>query len=53
MRSLHQVAASQLGIGVWYQKGFERNGILFIRPNHYHPSEAMGRNVQIVIRLFG
>ncbi|MEA1230519.1 hypothetical protein ODQ17_14185 [Acinetobacter sp. IRS14] len=42
MRSLHQVAASQLGIGVWYQKGFEQNGILFIRPNHYHPSEAMG-----------
>lgn len=42
MRSLHQVAASQLGIGVWYQKGFEQNGIFFIRPNHYHPSEAIG-----------
>lgn len=42
MRTLRQVAASQLNIGAWYQKGFEHKGILFIPPAHYHSSEAMG-----------
>ncbi|MCG6036398.1 hypothetical protein [Acinetobacter oleivorans] len=42
MRSLHQVAASQLGIGVWYQKEYEHKGILFTPPNQYHSSEAVG-----------
>jgi len=41
MRSLHQVAASQLGIGVWYQKEYEHKGILFTPPNQYHSSEAV------------
>ncbi|RLZ08823.1 hypothetical protein EAH57_07295 [Acinetobacter sp. 2JN-4] len=42
MRALHQVAASQLGIGVWYQKGYEQKGILFTPPNEYERSEALG-----------
>lgn len=42
MRKFHQVPASQLGIGVWYQKGYEQKGILFTAPNNYHPSEALG-----------
>ncbi|WP_162628515.1 hypothetical protein [Acinetobacter oleivorans] len=43
MKAFPQVAASQLSIGVGYQKGFEHKGILFIPPAHIHFSEAMGR----------
>ena len=30
MRELHQVAASQLGVGVWYQKGLSRKGFYLL-----------------------
>ncbi|RYE54378.1 MAG: hypothetical protein EOP48_12450 [Sphingobacteriales bacterium] len=42
MRALHQVAASQLEVGVWYQKGYEQKGILFTPPNHHHSSDVFG-----------
>lgn len=42
MRALHQVAASQLGVGVWYQKGFEQNGIAFTSPNEDEIFETLG-----------
>ncbi|ENX57385.1 MULTISPECIES: hypothetical protein [Acinetobacter] len=41
MRTLHQIAASQLGVGVWYQKGYEMKGILFTPPSEYERSEAL------------
>ncbi|ENX35542.1 hypothetical protein F889_01211 [Acinetobacter colistiniresistens] len=42
MRELRLVAASQLGVGAWYQKGFEQNGIIFTPPSEYERSEALG-----------
>ncbi len=53
MRSLHQVAASQLGIGVWYQKGFEKMVFCLFDQIITAHRRLSGRNVQIVIRLCG